>query len=298
VTATGDPQAEARTPAPEPGLAALYDAMTRTAERLDLDALALAIEDRRLGRQCFAAGADARRALTTLAADGAGDWTALPALHDAPVELDALHALARAAVRLAVTDPGDEPLTAVEIAVRALPAVRLVCRTAAVLEVDVEPGSRDAVLCALAAVSPSGPAAIVLRDADDDEAAQAQPPARAELVAVRSLPETGELEVHLRQGERRTVGRGPLGRAGAAAAAATIDALAALDPDTADARALRVAWVRTIDTTPERQFLVAVTLRRDQGGVLYGLAAGASPIEAAARATLHACNRLMTRAPG
>ncbi len=114
---------------------------------------------------------------------------------------------------------------------------------------------------------------------------------------MRSLPETGELEVHLRGGEHRSIGRGPLARAGQAAAAATLDALAELDPGPFRGAPWRVGWVRTIDTTADREFLVAVMIRRDQERALYGLAAGTSPIEAAARATLHACNRAVGLPP-
>jgi hypothetical protein len=78
-----------------------------------------------------------------------------------------------------------------------------------------------------------------------------------------------------------------LSRAGAAAADATLDALRDLD----EALAYRTAWVRTVDTLPDRRFLVAVSLTRTDDTPVYGIATGASPIEAAARATLAACNR-------
>ena len=57
----------------------------------------------------------------------------------------------------------------------------------------------------------------------------------------------------------------------------------------------RVAWVRTVDTLPNREFLVGVALTRPEGTALYGLAPGTSPILAAARATLDACNRALGR---
>ena len=83
------------------------------------------------------------------------------------------------------------------------------------------------------------------------------------------------------------MGRGPLARAGAAAADATLEAL----HDLGEAHAHRVAWVRTVDTLPDRLFLVAVSLTRTGATPVYGIASGSSPIEAAARATLAACNR-------
>ena len=115
--------------------------------------------------------------------------------------------------------------------------------------------------------------------------------ARVELVTVQSQPETGELEVHLRFGDRRTVGRGPLARAGTAAAEATLVALLELGVELN----YRVAWVRTVDTLPNREFLVGVALARPETTPVYGLAPGASPIVAAARATIDACNRDLGR---
>lgn len=167
------------------------------------------------------------------------------------------------------------------------------------LEILVHPEHRAEVLDRLAAAEPAVARVVVLDAAGGRPPAEGGPSpagARAELVAVHSAPETGELEVHLRVADRRTIGRGPLARAGAAAVTATLDALAELDPS-GDNAGLRVGWVRTIDTTPERQFLVAVSIRRADGVPLHGLASGASPIEAAARATLHACNRAIGR-PG
>ncbi|MFA5883587.1 MAG: hypothetical protein WDA60_07040 [Acidimicrobiia bacterium] len=297
MTATG----ERRTGAPggdaaAPGLSALYAALDAAARRHQLDALAVAVDDPDLGRQAFAAGADAATALAALADDPHRRWWATPEPDEAPAELDALTALARTAVRLGVADPAADPASALEVFVRGLPAVATVLRTGTVVEVTVAPGTGDEVVRHLAAATLPGSGAVVVHDAaatptGPPDAAEAL--GRAELVAVRSLPESGELEVHLRSAFGRTVGRGPLARAGAAAADATLEALAALHPDPTGAETLRVGWVRTIDTTPDREFLVAVTIRRDRGSTLYGLATGASPIEAAARATLHACNRVV-----
>ena len=70
-------------------------------------------------------------------------------------------------------------------------------------------------------------------------------------------------------------------------------ALVGLESEPPRAAQWRVGWVRTIDTTADREFLVAVMIRRGVDRALYGLASGASPVEAAARATLHACNRVV-----
>ena len=305
MTATGERRTGApdRDPAPT-GLSALYDALAATARRHHLDALALAVDDPDLGHQAFAVGAEAAAALAGLADDPHRRWFAVPEPDGPPAELDALRALARTAVRLGVADPAADPASALEVFVRGIPAVAAVLRTGTVVEVTVVPGSGAEIVRRLATSDLPGSGAVVVHDiaaagpggpGGPGGAGDALP--RAELVAVRSLPESGELEVHLRSADRRTVGRGPLARAGAAAAAATLDALADLHPDAPGTEALRVGWVRTIDTTPDREFLVAVTVRREQGSTLYGLAAGASPIEAAARATLHACNRVVDRPP-
>jgi hypothetical protein len=161
--------------------------------------------------------------------------------------------------------------------------------------VAADEDARDDVAAALASRLRPGADTVVVVDgaqarpgleAGPGEAA-ASAAGRVALVSVQSMPETGELEVHLRLDDQRTVGRGPLARAGAAAADATLDALR----DLGEVPTHRVSWVRTVDTLPDRQFLVAVSLSRADGGPVYGLAPGGSPIEAAARATLDACNR-------
>jgi hypothetical protein len=98
--------------------------------------------------------------------------------------------------------------------------------------------------------------------------------------------------VHLCVGDRRTVGRGPLQGAATAAAVATLDALTELD----EPHDCRVAWARIVETLPDGLVLVGVSLSRTGGGTVYGLAPGASPIEAAARATLDACARAIDHA--
>lgn len=280
--------------APAPGLSTLYTALHTTVLAYGLDAFAVAVDDPDLGHQCFAAGADARAALTALAADPGQRWVALPATADPPAELEALHGLAATALRLSRIEPEGDPASTLEAFVRGVPHVVTVLRTGSVVEAVVVPGHRDDVVTRLAAADLPGRGAVIVHDAGapgPDPGADVGPLRRAELIAVRSLPETGELEVHLRGGEHRSIGRGPLARAGQAAAAATLDALAELEPGPFRGAPWRVGWVRTIDTTPDREFLVAVMIRRDRERALYGLAAGTSPIEAAARATLHACNR-------
>jgi hypothetical protein len=276
------------------GLSALYEALARAAERLGLDGLAVAADDPDLGHQVFAAGGDARATLAELVAEPTRRWSARPAPAEPPAEVDALVALAATALRLGPLDPGADPESELEVLVRGLPHVTGVLRTGTVIEAMVTPGHHDDVVGRLTVAPLPAGGAIVLREADTDAAdgdAASLARARAELIDVRTMPERGELEVHLRAGGQRTIGRGPLARAGQAAAAATLDALAGLGPEPPPSAHWRVGWVRTIDTTADREFLVAVMIRRGVDRSLHGLAAGSSPVEGAARATLHACNR-------
>jgi hypothetical protein len=102
------------------------------------------------------------------------------------------------------------------------------------------------------------------------------------LLAVRSVPEDGMIEVHLSVGIVRAVGRAPLARGLAGAAEAVLIAMAQLDPATAG---WSPAWVRTVETTSDGRFVVATSLSGTDGGHCHGIATGSSPIEAAARAT-------------
>jgi len=281
-------------PGEECGLPALYVALDECRVRHGADALAVAIDDADLGRQVFAVGADAAAVIASCATEPGAAWAATPDIELAASEVALLRALAATALRLGAVDPGADPATGLEVAVRSTPGVHAVTRVGGVLRVAADADARDAVAGALIGLVGSGSDTIVVLDggegrsepdADLDVSARAAP--RVVLVSVQSRPETGELEVHLRHHDRRTVGRGSLARAGAAAADATLEGLRELG----EARAHRVAWVRTVDTLPDRTFLVAVSLTRVDDTPVYGIASGSSPIEAAARATLAACNR-------
>jgi hypothetical protein len=116
--------------------------------------------------------------------------------------------------------------------------------------------------------------------------------ARMRLLAVLSFPDTDELEVHLILDGRRTIGRAPASRGLVAALDATLGAVRdfgfPVDP--------APRWARALETT-DNESLVAVALDESGPGdhVLYGVASGATPIDAAARATLAAINRKTTR---
>lgn len=116
---------------------------------------------------------------------------------------------------------------------------------------------------------------------------------RPRLLAVLAFPDTDELEVHLILEGRRTIGRAPASQGLVGAVEATIDAIrgfgAEIDP--------KVRWARALDDTGDDRVVVAISLEQDGDAphTAYGLAAGASPIDAAARATLDALNRRLAR---
>jgi hypothetical protein len=140
---------------------------------------------------------------------------------------------------------------------------------------------------ATAPVAQEQPTVAPTTEADQDESTTG----RMRLLAVLSFPDTDELEVHLILDGRRTIGRAPASRGLVAALDATLAAVKdfgfPLDPTP--------QWARGLESTAE-EALVAVALDEGSGGsVLYGVAAGATPIDAAARATLDAINRKTTR---
>ena len=117
---------------------------------------------------------------------------------------------------------------------------------------------------------------------------------RARLLAVLAFPDTDELEVHLILEGKRTIGRAQASSGLLGAVAATIDAVRGLGaPFEPTAK-----WARALDdTSDDDRVIVAVALEDvdEENQLQYGLAAGASPIDAAARATLDALNRRLAR---
>jgi hypothetical protein len=117
--------------------------------------------------------------------------------------------------------------------------------------------------------------------------------ARVRLLAVLTFPDTDELEVHLTYSGRRSIGRAVASRGVLGAVEATVAGLETFVPDIE----FLPSWARPMDDADGRpSYLVACALTAPGGGNRYGIAAGASPIEAAARATLHALNRSIARA--
>ncbi|MFN8036990.1 MAG: hypothetical protein U0V73_13730 [Acidimicrobiia bacterium] len=115
---------------------------------------------------------------------------------------------------------------------------------------------------------------------------------RVRLLAVLTFPDTDELEVHLTLGGKRSIGRAAASRGLLGAVEATLDALDTFEPELGTT----ASWARTLESAAGEPYLVGVGLQGpDPHGQRHGLATGASPIEAAARATLHAVNRLVSR---
>jgi hypothetical protein len=116
---------------------------------------------------------------------------------------------------------------------------------------------------------------------------------RARLLAVLSFPDTDELEVHLILDGRRTIGRSSSSNGLLGAVEATLGAVRELGA-TFEPTAL---WARPLDSDEDERVVVAVAL----GNVVedapndYGIAAGASEIDAAARSTLDALNRRLAQ---
>jgi hypothetical protein len=116
---------------------------------------------------------------------------------------------------------------------------------------------------------------------------------RARLLAVLAFPDTDELEVHLILDGRRTIGRAVSSNGLLGAVEATLAAVrelgATFEP--------RPMWARQIDNDQDERALVAVALEGVAAEALpdYGIAAGASAIDAAARSTLDALNRRLAQ---
>jgi len=146
---------------------------------------------------------------------------------------------------------------------------------------------------AQAAQTEPAPTATVIDTTVEEEASESN---RTRLLAVLAFPDTDELEVHLVLEGRRTIGRAAASRGIEGAVEATIDAVrdlgAGFHPRLRWARALTDAEVGNGD-----QEVVGVALDGVDSRALlhYGMAAGTSLIDAAARATLDALNRRLSR---
>jgi hypothetical protein len=127
------------------------------------------------------------------------------------------------------------------------------------------------------------------REAGFDEESSLRP----RLLAVLAFPDTDEVEVHLILEGRRTIGRAPGSRGLVGVAEATIEALSGFGADFDPVP----RWARPLEPNggahDENSVLIAVAIE-DADVTRYGLAAGASSIDATARATLDAVNRRLS----
>jgi hypothetical protein len=116
------------------------------------------------------------------------------------------------------------------------------------------------------------------------------PSVRPRLLAVLSFPDTDEVEVHLILEGRRTIGRAPGTRGLIGVAEATIEALSGFGADFDP----KPHWARPLEPNGDNgTVLIAVAIDDDEV-TRYGLASGASSIDATARATLDAVNRRLS----
>jgi len=116
--------------------------------------------------------------------------------------------------------------------------------------------------------------------------------ARLRLVEITTDPAAGELSVRLARDEQEAVGRAATAGGLPAAVEATVYAIRAFLPDLG----YLPGWARTVETTPDRRFLVVASVTDPLARThRRGAAEGATPIEGAARATLAALNRTISR---
>ena len=294
------------------GLALAYGAMERVVERHGLSRAAFVVEVEGLGRQLIV---DRHRALSDDDAElleqlaGSG-WQVTPEIDPDDLDLEMATALVAAALRAAVLDADEDgrPADHVELAIRRLDGVRAVAvdlaggavqvlsegrtpldlaRRVSTLAARLDPGLTVEVIRTLPRAAAGGPAAGETGSPgapeEGGETGTAESTTSFELVVVANAVETQELEVHVRLDGVRTIGRAPAARGLAGAVEATLTAVRELRAGPP----LDLDWVRTVETTVDRQFLVAVSMHDTRSGAPhYGMADGATPIEAAARATL------------
>ena len=116
--------------------------------------------------------------------------------------------------------------------------------------------------------------------------------ARLRFVGLAADPTAGTLLVRLARGDEEAVGRAPTEHGLLSAVEATVYAVRAFLP----ALAFLPGWARIVETLPDRRFLVVASVTEPAAQHhLRGIAEGTTPVEAAARATLAALNRVVSR---
>jgi hypothetical protein len=188
-------------------------------------------------------------------------------------------------------------LDELEIHLRRLPGVVAVgfVQADGLLVVEVQAGpeayddlARDATV--LAAEHANGPVAVEIVRWGDGGPHEHE--TRLRLVEITTDPAAGELSVRLARDEEEAVGRASTAGGLPAAVEATVYAVRALLPELT----YLPGWARTVETTPDRRFLVVASVTDPLARThRRGAAEGATPIEGAARATLAALNRTISR---
>ncbi|MGZ4688383.1 MAG: hypothetical protein ACXVKA_02210 [Acidimicrobiia bacterium] len=114
---------------------------------------------------------------------------------------------------------------------------------------------------------------------------------RVRLLAVLTFPDTDELEVHLTFDGRRIIGRAVASNGILGVVEAMVDGLRVFVPQLE----YRPSWARVLNDDGSTTHVVACELLAPDESRRLGIASGASAIEAAARATLHALNRAISK---
>jgi hypothetical protein len=271
------------------GLALAYAALERVRSEHGFDRLSVSLDDPVLGRQVLVVP----RGELPSTLDERSGWSAEPLIDAPTTDLELAVALCRTTLRIEVPA---SPVDTAELALRRLEGVHAVAVDGDVIRVQVGASASGRVATeAIGVVKAHLDRTVVVEITRADGAPTPPPPEPSpasshtvELVAVRTAPESGELEVHLRAGEVRTVGRASLTRGLVGAAEATLEAWHARP----GAPVRRVAWARTVETSADARFVVAVAIEVPAAqGVAHGIGTGPNPIEAAVRATTDALSR-------
>ncbi len=282
------------------GLVGLRAHLGRTLTTLGLRSLTVVVDDPDLGRQAFRSGAGTFDSGIVAAGPGVSSDPALPADR---VDAGLLVALCAASLRVDVLRGTSGDTT--ELALRRLPGVSAVALERdgdlTVCRILASAGAPED-LARRAASTLASEARLVVELVRETVTVAPRPsgatggggvgpsssPGRAigpELLSVRSVPEDGEIEVHLAVGPVRAIGRAPLARGLAGSAEAVLTGVAEVDPGSRWVP----SWIRTVETTTDGTFVVAVALVDPEADAhRHGIAPGSSPIDAAARATVDA----------
>jgi hypothetical protein len=188
-------------------------------------------------------------------------------------------------------------LDLLELQLRRLAGVIAVgfAETDGVLVVELQAGAeayddlaRDATL--LAVEHAEGPVAVELVRWGDGAPPQRE--SRLRLVEITTDPGAGELTVRVARGDDEAIGRASTAAGLPAAVEATVYAVRTFLPELT----YLPGWARTVETTPDRRFLVVASVTDPLARIhRRGVAEGDTPVEAAVRATLAALNRTISR---